>query len=214
MVAAVRIHKTGGPEVLTYEDIELKEPGQGEVRIKHSAIGLNFIDTYFRTGLYPAVGGLPMIPGNEGSGVVTALGCGRHRSSRSAIASLTAPHRAATRPNGTSRRQARQAARQHRRQDRGRHDAEGPHRAISPAAHLQGRKGKYGARPRRRRRRRPHSLPMGESSRRHRDRHRRFRRQGGAREEERRAPYDPLSRRGLRRARRRDHQRCEMRRGL
>jgi NADPH2:quinone reductase len=76
MVAAVRIHKIGGPEVLTYEEITLKEPGQGEVRIKHSAIGLNFIDTYFRTGLYPAVGGLPMIPGNEGSGVVTAVGPG------------------------------------------------------------------------------------------------------------------------------------------
>ena len=76
MVAAVRIHKIGGPEVLTYEEITLKDPGQGEVRIKHSAIGLNFIDTYFRTGLYPAVGGLPMIPGNEGSGVVTAVGPG------------------------------------------------------------------------------------------------------------------------------------------
>ncbi len=76
MVAVVRIHKTGGPEVLTYENIDLKDPGQGEVRIKHSAIGLNFIDTYFRTGLYPAIGGLPMIPGNEGAGVVTAVGPG------------------------------------------------------------------------------------------------------------------------------------------
>jgi hypothetical protein len=47
IVAAVRIHKTCGPEVLTYEGITLKDPGQGEVRIKHSAIGLNFIDTYF-----------------------------------------------------------------------------------------------------------------------------------------------------------------------
>jgi NADPH2:quinone reductase len=76
MVAAVRIHKTGGPEVLTYEDIQLKDLGQGEVRIKQSAIGLNYIDTYFRTGLYPAPGGLPMIPGNEGAGVVTAVGPG------------------------------------------------------------------------------------------------------------------------------------------
>ena len=76
MVAAVRIHKTGGPEVLTYEDIQLKDPGQGEVRIKQNAIGLNYIDTYFRTGLYPAPGGLPMIPGNEGAGVVTAVGPG------------------------------------------------------------------------------------------------------------------------------------------
>lgn len=76
MVAAVRIHKLGGPEVLTYEDIELKDPGQGEVRIKQTAIGLNFIDTYFRTGLYPAPGGLPMIPGNEGAGVVVSVGPG------------------------------------------------------------------------------------------------------------------------------------------
>jgi NADPH2:quinone reductase len=78
MVAAVRIHKTGGPDVLTYEDITLKEPGQGEVRIKHAAIGLNFIDTYFRTGLYPPPAGssLPMIPGNEGSGTVIAVGPG------------------------------------------------------------------------------------------------------------------------------------------
>lgn len=76
MVAAVRIHKTGGPEVLTYEDVPMKDPGQGEVRIKQTAIGLNFIDTYFRTGLYPAPGGLPMIPGNEGAGVVTAVGPG------------------------------------------------------------------------------------------------------------------------------------------
>jgi NADPH2:quinone reductase len=76
MVAAVRIHKTGGPEVLTYEDIQLKDPGQGEVRIKHTAIGLNFIDTYFRTGLYPAPGGLPMILGNEGAGVVVSTGPG------------------------------------------------------------------------------------------------------------------------------------------
>lgn len=76
MASAVRIHKTGGPEVLTFEEIQLKDPGQGEVRIKHTAIGLNFIDTYFRSGLYPAPGGLPMILGNEGAGVVTAVGGG------------------------------------------------------------------------------------------------------------------------------------------
>ncbi len=76
MVAAVRIHKTGGPEVLTYEEIQIKDPGQGEVRIKHTAIGLNFIDTYFRTGLYPAPGGLPMTLGNEGAGVVVSVGPG------------------------------------------------------------------------------------------------------------------------------------------
>ncbi|MBO6539499.1 MAG: quinone oxidoreductase [Rhizobiaceae bacterium] len=76
MIKAVRVHKHGGPEVLTYEDVELERPGAGEVRIRHTAIGLNFIDCYFRTGLYPAPNGLPFIPGNEGAGEVVALGEG------------------------------------------------------------------------------------------------------------------------------------------
>jgi len=75
MVAAVRVHQVGGPEVLKYEQIELKDPGPGELRIKNTAIGLNFIDTYFRSGLYPAPG-LPFVAGNEGAGVVTAIGPG------------------------------------------------------------------------------------------------------------------------------------------
>ena len=54
MVAAVRVHKTGGPEVLTYEDVEVPAPGAGQIRIKQHASGVNFIDTYFRSGLYPA----------------------------------------------------------------------------------------------------------------------------------------------------------------
>src|SRR5262249_11104099 len=54
MVAAVRVHKHGGPEVLTYEDIELPAPGQGQIRLKQHASGVNFIDTYFRGGLYPS----------------------------------------------------------------------------------------------------------------------------------------------------------------
>lgn len=75
MAYAVRVHDHGGPEVLKYEEITLPAPGPGEVRIKHTAIGLNFIDTYFRTGLYkPAA--MPFIPGNEGAGVVLALGKG------------------------------------------------------------------------------------------------------------------------------------------
>ena len=76
MVAAVRVHKYGGPEVLTYEDIELPAPGQGQVRVKHHASGVNFIDTYFRSGLYPSPAGLPFVSGNEGAGEVTALGPG------------------------------------------------------------------------------------------------------------------------------------------
>lgn len=74
MVKAIRIHKTGGPEVLKVEDITLPEPGQGEVLVQNRAIGLNFIDTYFRTGLYPTQ--LPFVPGNEGAGEVVSVGPG------------------------------------------------------------------------------------------------------------------------------------------
>lgn len=76
MQKAIRIHKTGGPDVLSYEDVTVPSPGPGEALIRHTAIGLNFIDTYFRSGLYPAPNGLPLIPGNEGAGVVEALGEG------------------------------------------------------------------------------------------------------------------------------------------
>jgi NADPH:quinone reductase len=76
MVAAVRVHKHGGPEVLTYEDIPVKDPGPGEVRVKNTAIGLNYLDTYYRTGLYPAPGGFPFVVGSEGAGVVVAVGSG------------------------------------------------------------------------------------------------------------------------------------------
>jgi NADPH2:quinone reductase len=75
MVAAVRVHKTGGPEVLTLEDVEVPAPGQGQIRIKQHASGVNYIDTYFRSGLYPAPS-LPFISGNEGAGEVTAVGPG------------------------------------------------------------------------------------------------------------------------------------------
>ncbi|MEZ5787809.1 MAG: quinone oxidoreductase [Xanthobacteraceae bacterium] len=76
MVATVRVHKTGGPEVLSYEDVEVPAPGEGQIRIRQKACGLNFIDTYFRTGLYPSPTGLPLIPGNEGAGEVVAVGPG------------------------------------------------------------------------------------------------------------------------------------------
>lgn len=73
MVYAVRVHQTGGPEVLSYEEVQLQPPGRGEVQVRHTAIGLNFIDVYFRTGLYKAAS-LPFVPGNEGAGVVEAVG--------------------------------------------------------------------------------------------------------------------------------------------
>jgi NADPH2:quinone reductase len=74
MVAAVRVHKHGGPEVLTYEDVQVPAPGPGQARVKNHACGLNYIDTYFRSGLYQGAGGLPFIGGNEGAGEVVAVG--------------------------------------------------------------------------------------------------------------------------------------------
>jgi len=76
MVAAVRVHKTGGPEVLTLDDIEIPAPGQGQIKIKQHACGVNFIDTYFRIGLYPSPVGLPFVAGNEGAGQITEVGPG------------------------------------------------------------------------------------------------------------------------------------------
>ena len=74
MPGVIRVHKTGGPEVLTYEDVPVAKPGPGEVRLRHHACGVNFIDVYYRTGLYPAPGGLPFVIGAEGAGEVVAVG--------------------------------------------------------------------------------------------------------------------------------------------
>jgi NADPH:quinone reductase len=73
MTQAIRIHAYGGPEVMKFEEVEVGAPGPGQIRIRHTAIGVNFIDTYFRTGLYKAPQ-LPFTPGNEGAGVVEAVG--------------------------------------------------------------------------------------------------------------------------------------------
>jgi NADPH:quinone reductase len=74
MANAVRYHKQGGPEVLQYEEVPIGDPGPGEARIRHTAIGVNFLDTYQRSGLYPM--SLPQVAGNEGAGVVEAVGPG------------------------------------------------------------------------------------------------------------------------------------------
>src|SRR6266702_1082759 len=73
-VRAIRFHEKGGPEVLRVEEVELGEPGPGEARIRHAAVGVNFVDTYVRSGLYPAT--LPSGLGAEGAGTVEAVGPG------------------------------------------------------------------------------------------------------------------------------------------
>ena len=72
MPHAIRMHETGGPEVMRWEEVEVGQPGPGEVRVRNTALGLNFIDTYHRTGLYPMP--LPTTLGMEGAGVVEAVG--------------------------------------------------------------------------------------------------------------------------------------------
>ena len=74
MAKAVRFHETGGPEVLRVEEVAVGDPGAGEVRIRHEAVGCNFADTYFRSGYYPAQ--LPAGIGVEGAGVIEAVGEG------------------------------------------------------------------------------------------------------------------------------------------
>src|SRR5881394_2248454 len=72
MTHAIRIHEVGGPEVLQWEEVDVGEPGPGQVRLRQEAVGLNFIDVYHRSGLYPQH--LPFTPGTEGAGVVEAVG--------------------------------------------------------------------------------------------------------------------------------------------
>jgi NADPH2:quinone reductase len=75
MPKAIRIHEYGGPEVLRWEEVEVGQPGPGQLRVRHGAVGINYIDIYHRTGLYP-LPALPWIPGMEGAGRVEAVGEG------------------------------------------------------------------------------------------------------------------------------------------
>ena len=74
MTHAIRVHQTGGPEVLRWEEVEVGEPGPGEIRVRNTRVGLNYIDVYYRTGLYATA--LPFTPGFEAAGVVDAVGEG------------------------------------------------------------------------------------------------------------------------------------------
>ena len=76
MTKAIRIHETGGPDAMVWEDVEVGDPGPGEIRVRHTFVGLNYIDTYHRNGLYPLP--LPTGLGLEAAGVVEAVGAGVH----------------------------------------------------------------------------------------------------------------------------------------
>jgi len=75
MVKAIRVHEAGGPDVLKYEDVDLPDPARGEVQVEHAAIGINFVDIYFRTALYPPPS-WPFTAGGEAAGTITKLGKG------------------------------------------------------------------------------------------------------------------------------------------
>src|ERR1700690_4294324 len=72
MTHAIRFHKTGGPEVLQWGEVQVGKPGPGQARVRHTAVGLNYVDTYFRSGLYPTT--LPGSLGAEAAGIVEEVG--------------------------------------------------------------------------------------------------------------------------------------------
>lgn len=76
MSHAIRVHQPGGTEELRWEEVEVPSPGKGEVLLRHTAVGLNYIDVYHRSGLYPVAGGQPFTPGMEAAGVIEAVGEG------------------------------------------------------------------------------------------------------------------------------------------
>ena len=76
MTHAIRFDAPGGPDVLQWVEVTVGQPGKGEVRLRQTAIGVNFVDIYYRKGVYPPPGGYPFVPGQEGAGVVEAVGEG------------------------------------------------------------------------------------------------------------------------------------------
>ncbi len=201
MAKAIRVHATGGPEAMSAR-------GGGGARARararsasaSRAIGVNFIDVYYRTGLIRRRR-CRSRPASEGAGEVVAVGEGvsdfkpgdrvAYASSLGGYAERAHHRREAVVkvPDGDLRR------------DRRGDDAEGTDGAVPPAPHVLGAGRPDDPVPRRRGRRRAHRLPMGEGSRRHGDRHGRLAGQGGTRPRERLRPRHPLPERGFRRPR-------------
>ncbi len=206
--------RSGGPEVLTYEEIELPAPGQGQVRVKQHACGVNFIDTYFRMGMYPSPVGLPFVAGNEAAGEVIAVGPGVTDLKVGdrvgyvvalgcyAAERIVPADRAVKLPANISYEQA--AAMM----------LKGMTAEYLLRRTFKVEKGMNVLRSRRSRRRRPDPLPMGQSSRRQCHRHGRLQGQGGTRQGQWLPPHHPLSRRGFRRPDQGNHRRQTLQRDL
>ena len=178
MTKAIRMHRTGGPEVMVWEDFDPGKPGPGQALIRHEAVGLNFIDIYHRSGLYP-LPSLPATPGMEGAGIVEALGDGVTEvkvQDRVAYAGLPPgayaemrvipAHRLVSLPEGIP---TRQAAGMMLRGMTARYLLHGCFRVKRRGCHPDSR---------RCRRRRPHCLAVGQTPRGNRDRHRGFKGEG------------------------------------
>ena len=193
----------GGPDVLEARSLEARAPGPGEVRIRHAAIGVNYIDVYVRKGEYRLIE--PPAPHRHGSGR-RGPGCRRRRrpsaAGRSRRLCLRAARRLCRRPHPAGE-PGRRAAGRDRRGDGGGADAEGHDGRISPASHPPGAGGRDRPRPRGGGRRRTAALPVGQGPGRPRDRHRLHRCQGARRacrglRRRHRRPRLPLRRRGAR----------------
>ena len=190
MTHAIRVHRTGGPEVLQWEEVEVGDPGPGQVRLRQEAGGLNFIDVYHRTGLYPQP--LPFTPGIEGAGVVEAVGADvdqRKPGDRVAYAGpiggyaeerLIDADRLVKLPDAISDRAAAAMMLQGM-------TAQMLLRSVYPV-----QPGRHDPDSCRSRRCRPDHVPMGGGARRDGDRHGRHRREGGARARARLRPPDRL----------------------
>ena len=116
MPYAMRVYEHGGPEKLRWEQVQVGEPGEGQVRVRNTAVGLNFVDTYHRSGLYPMP--LPFTLGMEGAGVVEAVGPKVKEFKVGDRVAYAQPDWRLRRSRAAPGRAAGEDSRRHRRQDR------------------------------------------------------------------------------------------------